>query len=279
MPKNGFPRNTQALWPVCSGRGLALPFGAMTDHLFVLTGASRGMGLAMARQLLAGGHTVLCISRSGVPALAQQAQQRGATLLQWCHDLADSGTLAGSLQDWLRQQGGTAWRTASLINNAGVIPPVRPLAQADAADLARALRVGLEAPMLLAAAFLQATEGWSAQRRVLNISSGLGRRAMASQAAYCAAKAGMDHFTRCLALEEASKTNGAQVCSLAPGVIDTAMQVQLRGADGAAFPDRDSFVRLKSGGQLTSPDEAAKRVLAYLARPDFGAQPVADVRE
>ncbi len=89
----------------------------------------------------------------------------------------------------------------------------------------------------------------------------------------------MDHFTRCLALEEALKRDGAKVCSLAPGVIDTDMQVQLRSADAAAFPDRDSFARLKSGGQLTPPDEAARRVLAYLARPDFGAQPVGDVRD
>ena len=133
--------------------------------------------------------------------------------------------------------------------------------------------------MQLTAGFLRATEGWPVQRKVLNISSGLGRRAMASQAAYCAVKAGMDHFTRCLALEEALKANGAKVCSLAPGVIDTDMQQQLRGADHSAFPDRENFVHLKSGGQLTSPKEAANRVLAYLARPDFGTQPVADVRD
>ena len=72
--------------------------------------------------------------------------------------------------------------------------------------------------------------------------------------------------------------NGARIVSLAPGVIDTDMQVQLRGADAAAFPDRGSFEQLKRGGQLTSADDAARRVLAYLARADFGAEPVADVR-
>uniref|UniRef100_UPI003C77E626 SDR family NAD(P)-dependent oxidoreductase n=1 Tax=Escherichia coli TaxID=562 RepID=UPI003C77E626 len=81
----------------------------------------------------------------------------------------------------------------------------------------------LEAPLLLTGAFLRGTAGWTGARRVLNISSGLGRRAMASQAAYCAAKAGMDHFTRCVALEQEGLANGARVCSLAPGVIDTDM--------------------------------------------------------
>ncbi|MDB5932419.1 MAG: short-chain dehydrogenase/reductase [Polaromonas sp.] len=169
----------------------------MTHHLFVLTGASRGMGLAMARQLLAEGHTVLCISRTEQPALSLQA---GAALLQWRHDLADTAALTPRLESWLGKQVGTAWASATLINNAGVIARIGPLSQSDASDIAGALRVGLEAPMLLTAAFLRATEGWPARRRVLSISSGLGRRPMASQAAYCAAKAGMDHFTRCLAL-------------------------------------------------------------------------------
>ena len=50
-------------------------------------------------------------------------------------------------------------------------------------------------------------------------------------------------------------------------------------ADAAAFPDRGSFANLKTGGLLTSADEAARRVLAWLARPDFGVQAVADVRD
>ena len=120
--------------------------------------------------------------------------------------------------------------------------------------------------------------GWRGPRKVLNISSGLGRSAMAAQAPYCAAKAGMDHFTRCSALDEAHREHGARLVSLAPGVIDTDMQVQLRAGDPAAFPDRSRFVELQRQGQLTSPTEAAARVLAFLARVDFGDQPVADVR-
>ena len=151
-------------------------------------------------------------------------------------------------------------------NNAGVIPRINPLSASDPADLANALRVGLEAPLLLCAAFLGATEGWGVPRKVLNISSGLGRRAMASQAAYCAAKAGMDHFTRCVALEQEKLPHGARLCSLAPGVIDTDMQVQLRSAEPSRFPDMGNFVGMKEKGMLTSPDEAAARIIAFLAR-------------
>jgi NAD(P)-dependent dehydrogenase (short-subunit alcohol dehydrogenase family) len=250
----------------------------MPQHLFILTGASRGMGLAMAEQLLQQGHALLCISRHAHPDLALAAHPSGAPLTQWTHDLADGVGASDRLRAWLAHQNPADFASASLINNAGVIPPIAPLSQSSPAALAQALRVGLEAPMALSSAFLGATQDWPLPRKVLNISSGLGRFPMASQAGYCAAKAGMDHFTRCMALDEALQPNGAKVCSLAPGVIDTDMQVQLRGAAGEAFPDQSKFLQLKAQGQLSSPQQAAEQVLRFLARADFGQNPVADVR-
>ncbi|TFZ05872.1 SDR family NAD(P)-dependent oxidoreductase [Ramlibacter henchirensis] len=248
-------------------------------HLTILTGASRGMGLALAEQLIDAGHDLLCISRKTNDALQQRAERAGRKLEQWPQDLARPETAAAKLETWLTAHGSKGLSSVTLINNAGTIPQIAPLAEIPMADLAQALRVDLEAPMVLTGAFLRATAVWPCARKVLNISSGLGRRAMASQAAYCAAKAGMDHFTRCLALEEAQKSNGAKVCSLAPGVIDTEMQVQLRTADASRFPDIGNFQAMKDKGMLSSPDEAASRILKFLGRPGFGENPVADVRD
>ena len=249
----------------------------MTKHLTILTGGSRGMGLAMGQQLLQKGHHLLCIARktsSDLKPFTSKSEQ----LLQWEQDLAQSATAAQRLRTWLTTLKSSDWASITLINNAGVIPQIAPLSQLPAADMINALRVGLEAPMALTAAFLGATEDWEVQRQVLNISSGLGRRAMASQASYCTAKAGMDQFSSCVALEEAAKPHGAKIVSLAPGVIDTDMQVQLRSASSDDFPDASRFVQLHSAGQLTSAQDAAERVLAWLERADFGAQVVADVR-
>ncbi len=239
-------------------------------HLYLLSGHSRGMGLAMARQCLAAGHRVLGLSRHPVPDLACE---------QWAVDLADAAPVAARLQDWLRSQDPAALSGVTLINNAGVIAPLRPLQGIAAADTLNALRVGLEAPALLSAAFIAGTEGWTVPRRLLQISSGLGRRAMAGSASYCAAKAGLDHLTRCIALEQAGHPHGVRAVSLAPGVIATDMQAQLRGADPAEFADRDAFVQLQATGALLSPEAAAARVLAWLERPDFGASSVGDVRD
>lgn len=251
----------------------------MGAQLYILTGHSRGMGAAIAARLLAPGHVVIGLSRRTNEALAKQAAVRGATLEQWAVDLADALPAAQRLRDTLASFDTQEFERVVLINNAGAMDSPSALRDADLAGLAKTLRIDLEATALLCAAFLDATRAWSGQRQVLNISSGLGRRAMASSAAYCAAKAGMDHLTRCLALEEAQVPNGARVLSLAPGVIDTEMQVQLRAADERAFPDRERFVALQRDGQLSSADAAAARVLACLERPDFGESPIGDVRE
>ena len=230
----------------------------MPRHLYLITGASRGMGLAMAQQLLSAEHTLLCISRHRNDDLANQARALGCALEQWPLDLAHGVQAAARLRQWLAALAANSFASATLISNAGVLPDIAPLSASDPLDLAHALRVGLEAPMVIAATFLAATQGWGVARKILNISSGLGRRAMASQAAYCAAKAGMDHFTRCLALDEVLKVNGAKVCSLAPGVIDTDMQLQLRETTGSVFPDQEFFANLKQSAQLTAPADAAR---------------------
>jgi NAD(P)-dependent dehydrogenase (short-subunit alcohol dehydrogenase family) len=248
-------------------------------RLFILTGASRGLGRAMASQLLAGDVLLLTIERTPDASLPHEALTAGAQIEQWALDVAHDIGAAARLEAWVHQQTAPRFASATLINNAGAIGTVGPIDAAPADEIATVLRVGLEAPLNLTAAFLRATRDWRGERRVLNISSGAGRSPIAGWAPYCAAKAGLDHFSRVTALDEARRENGAKIVSLAPGVIDTAMQGQLRAADAAGFPEKQRFLDLHTRSQLASPEAAAAKVLAYLARADFGHNPVADVRD
>ncbi|MEO6278054.1 SDR family NAD(P)-dependent oxidoreductase [Roseateles sp.] len=232
-------------------------------HLYIVTGSSRGLGAALVQQLSATGNAVIGIARRANPALKAE---------QWTLDLADPLPAAERLQAWLRANPG--WASATLVNNAALLSAPGPLAAADLAELAAALRVGLEAPTLLSRVFLAET-GTVPTRRILNISSGLGRRAMAGSAAYCAIKAGLDHLSRALALE----VPDVGIVSLAPGVIDTDMQLQLRGADPARFPEQTRFQGLKDGGQLQTAEATATAIIQFLARSDFGKTIVADIRD
>ena len=250
-----------------------------TRRLFIVTGASRGLGAAMARQLLAADAHLLTLSRHPDPSLADAARQSGAVLEQWALDLAHDIGSAARLEAWLHQHGPAQFTSATLINNAGLLGDVGPLERSNAETIAAVLRVGLEAPMLLTAAFLRATRGWAIDKRVLNISSGAAKRAITGWAPYCAAKAGLDHFARVATADEALLPHPARIVSLAPGVIDTDMQGELRTSEPAGFPEQANFIELKNRGQLMSPDAGAARVLAYLNRDDFGRNPVADARD
>lgn len=241
----------------------------------IVTGASRGLGQALARQLLDGGGHVLTLQRRPGTGL----EKGHGRLEQWSCDLAEPAPVAARLRDWIAALPRGQVRALTLINNAASLSRLADLGEVDRDELARALRVGLEAPLLLSAAFLEASAGFDVPRRLLHVSSGLGRRAMAGSAVYCAAKAGLDHLSRCIALEEAARPGGARSVSLAPGIIDTDMQRELRGADPAVFAAQPMFAAMKEQGQLDTPEACARKLLACLERPDFGSQPVADIRE
>lgn len=247
------------------------------DTLVVLTGASRGLGQGIAAQYLAQGAFVLGLARHHATEL-----KAGDTFEQWPVDLADPLPVAARLGAWLAEfearAGGQPPSRVRLIHNAAMLSEPGDIAGSDPANLAQSLRIGLEAPIALTAAFLRATAHWPADRRVLFVSSGLGRRAMAGSAAYCAQKAGLDHFARALALEEEARPGGARVASVAPGIIDTDMQKQLRGADPVRFKAQGTFAGFHADGALDSPAAAAAKLIALLERDDYGANPVADVR-
>ena len=119
------------------------------SHLTVITGASRGLGRAMAEQLLQAGHTVLGIARKPSPELAEAPKAGGAELTQWEQDLSDPVAAAERLSAWLKAVDAQRFDSVTLINNAGTVGNPAPLSRAVESELSLALRIGLEAPMLL----------------------------------------------------------------------------------------------------------------------------------
>ena len=246
----------------------------------ILTGASRGLGAAMAERLLSPSRQLVCIARSPNESLAARARAGGARLDYRLHDLSDASATAQAahaLGEALRAAAGVS--RFVLINTAGVIEPIGRVESLAAAPLAVALQVNLAAVMLLTSAFLAATESSGVERRVLNVSSGAARYPVGGWSAYCSTKAALDMFTRCIVAEHAGRPNAPRVCSLAPGVIDTDMQVTIRAADQADFPPVERFRKLKADGALGSPAQVAERILAYLDRDDFGEREIDDIRE
>ena len=245
--------------------------------IVILTGASRGLGAAMAARLLSPDCQLICISRKPNDALAEMAREKGAALDWYLQDLAD----ADATDALARSICSTLSRDASryvLIHNAGLAEPVGRLDTLDVRAFATAAHVNLTAAMIFTARLLAATKTFDGERRILNISSGLARRPMDGTAAYCATKAGLDMFTRCINAEAQATQARVRAVSLAPGVIDTDMQVGMRGQDAMNFPESKTFRAMKDEGRLSSPGAVAEKIVAFLESDEFGATEIDDIR-
>jgi len=238
----------------------------------IVTGHSRGLGAALAAELLARGIAVLGLARSGNAEL--KARHPGL-LAQQQVDLADPGALAR----WLEGAGLQRFIAGSsgvlLVNNAGIVEPIGPLPAQDAAAVARAVGLNVAAPLMLAAALSAAVEK-GADTRIMHISSGAARNAYPGWSIYCATKAALDQHA-CAALLD--RVPGLRICSMAPGIIDTDMQAAIRATSLERFPLRERFDSLKRDGQLASPAQCAQKLVAYLLDARFGDTAVGDLRD
>jgi NAD(P)-dependent dehydrogenase (short-subunit alcohol dehydrogenase family) len=249
-------------------------------HLFIITGTSRGIGAALAKALIGPQHSLLCISRSENPDLRTAAEACGCPFEYVSWDLSQTEEVGIQFNSWLENRDFSDLSSMTFVQNAGVLSPIQPIRGAwSSAEVQYNLAVNLQTPMVMAGIFAQQVQELDIPRRILNISSGAGRRPIAGWSAYCTAKAGLDMFSRCLATEQADQPHPIGVVSLAPGTVDTAMQEEIRGQDEATFPNLQRFLDLKSEGKLWSLEKVAKGIVDLLQDPDFGEPVMQDLRD
>ncbi len=224
----------------------------------MVTGASRGMGAQAARWLAKAGAAVVLTARSReeLERVAADVTRGGGESLPLSLDVSDPQSCAEAAG----RAGDRFGRLDGLINNAGILEPVSPAGRADPAAWRYNIEVNLMGPFYMTVAVLEALR--ESGGRIVNVSSGAAVNAVEGWSAYCAAKAGLTHFTRVLAAEEP----GITVVALRPGVVDTRMQGVIREqGPGNMAPDKtDYFRKLKEEGKL-EPSAVPARSMAWLA--------------
>jgi benzil reductase ((S)-benzoin forming) len=221
------------------------------NPLALVTGAGTGIGRALSQRLIARGCDVLAIGRRTVPleSLAADHPGRVTTLpLDIAADDAPRRILAALGDQTLR----------FVVHNAATLEPAGPLAQLDRAAFRAHLETNLTAPLFVTQALLPHMEPGA---RVLHVSSGAAHHALSGWGPYCMSKAALHMLTQCWNAER--KDHGVLVGSARPGVVDTPMQATIRDLTPEAFPDVESFRRLKSDGALLPPETVA-RFLAWM---------------
>lgn len=236
--------------------------------VFIVTGASKGIGNALASILEAEGHKVLRVARTNPNGL-----ENLMTL-----DLTDQAS-PEKIMDWLKPFLILATEV-TLINNAGMIGPIDQVGLLRDEHISQAMMLNVTSPIILSNHFASVVQALPIQKNIINISSGAGRHVYSGWSIYCTTKAAIDHFSRAFQVEQTSKIHPIRVTSIAPGVIDTDMQVEIRLSNKDAFPNIDRFVDLKESGHLLSPHQSAEMIINYLNSPLMdGDNPIADVRD
>jgi NAD(P)-dependent dehydrogenase (short-subunit alcohol dehydrogenase family) len=225
-----------------------------TVQAAIVTGVSRGLGEALAFELLARGCEVLGIGR------VSSMKLRGERYRFAEADLSMPTLIAASVAPALRELAARNPTAVTLINSAAVASPAGLLGALDAAALESAVATNVTAPLVLTDLFCRAFPDAAIARRVINVSSGAAQSPIAGSSAYCASKAAIEMLTRTLAVER------PQIESIAirPGIFETDMQAYLRALDPAEFPSVDLFRGFKANGLLKSPAEVASRIVDRL---------------
>ncbi len=226
----------------------------------IVTGAGHGIGLAVARRLIAAGARVAVLALSAASADAAAAEL-GAAAVPLAGDLADAATNRRLMADAIGQLGGVD----VLVNNAGWTRTTPFLEEApDYWD--RVLAVNLTAVLTSTQAVLRAMVAQGAGGAIVNVVSDAGRVGMAGEAVYAAAKGGVIALTKSLAQEMAR--HAIRVNAVAPGPTNTRVLADnMAGPDAAARIDR--MIRRIPLRRVAEPDDIAG-VVCFLAGPDAG---------
>lgn len=252
---------------------------------FIITGASRGLGAALARELLGPGHSVFCVSRSLNEELIQESNEAEAELHWIQADLAETLSIEAFMATIAERIDTEGSEQIVLINNAAVLTPLGLLGSAPDDELQNAVQVNLIAPMILTHSFIRHFAPSACEKVVINVSSGAGTSPMAGLSTYSTTKAALNMFTRAAAAEyPPSRGNdagadrrstsgegpgGFRFYAVSPGTVDTAMQEALRSAGPSLLPHHETYVEWKESGALVEPQNAARAVLGLIGRTDI----------
>jgi benzil reductase ((S)-benzoin forming) len=229
-------------------------------HYYLITGASQGLGRALAEAILARPDTqVLGISRH---ATIEHPRYQHQPL-----DLSDIEAVTHNLGKLFLPRPDA--QSLTLINNAGTLGEIGYVGELPNEHFQFVFDLNVVAPAMLMNTFLGAYGGQTGiPRTVLNISSGAAQRPVDGWAAYCASKAALNALSETAQKEQDLRGSGVRVWALAPGVVDTAMQAHIRTAEAGQFSEAEKFAAYHTDGQLPSPTEVAARLLAWLQHPD-----------
>lgn len=225
--------------------------------LFIITGCSSGIGLALSRKLIEN-------KENCVLGIARNCPFEAKNFIFKSLDLAKLDLV----KDINFPDFEDGYDAIHLINNAGMLGEVNTLDKIDLVSLEDVISVNYTSAMLLCTKFIQKYQHLPVTKTIINISSGAATGAYASWSNYCASKAALEMLSKCIEIEQKDKASPIHCFSIAPGVVDTDMQNQIRSTSIENFAMLPKFEELYRENKLYSPVIVAEKLIEVLKNPE-----------
>lgn len=219
-------------------------------NLFLITGASGGLGQKIAGKALAQNDIVIGISR--------RSTIKHPNFYQLKHDLTSHKNLEKKLDKLLEKLNIKSLKSVFLINNAAGIEPVALVGNLKD-GISDQLTLNFITPVILSN---YVVSRFKKKAVITNITSGAAMKAISGWSLYCSSKSGLRMFSECLAFE------GVKSISFSPGIMDTEMQATLRKQKAKDFSRLREFKEYKAKNELLPPDKVAGVLMKLLSKPD-----------
>jgi len=236
--------------------------------LVFVTGGSSGIGQALLETVPWPGARIVHFARRPAPRAAANHAV----------DLADPASWPRVAAVLDRECADFAGERVVFVHAAGVLTPIGFAGDVDSAAYRTNALLNAAAPQVLGDAFLRALVGTRAPATLLFIGSGASTSVYEGWSGYCAGKAAVDHWTRTVGAEQRRRGDRCRVLCVAPGVVATAMQEEIRATAERDFPTVARFRALHDEGVLREPAAVAHELWALLDR-DLPNGAVLDLRE
>ncbi|SDE69417.1 SDR family oxidoreductase [Limimaricola pyoseonensis] len=228
----------------------------MQGKTVLITGASRGIGAAAAREFAAAGARVALLARSA-EALSDISKELGEAALAIPCDVSRYWEVEAAVQAAVKEFG----RLDVVVNNAGAIEPIGAMGDLDPAGWEKVIDINLKGVfhgMRAALPVMLDQRGGT----VITVSSGAAHNAVEGWSAYCASKAGAAMLTRSLDLEYRGR--GIRAMGLSPGTVATQMQHEIKASGINAVSRLDWSAHI--------PPEWPAKALVWMCGPDANDQ-------
>jgi sepiapterin reductase len=258
----------------------------MSDRLFIITGASRGIGKAITHAIAASSefsngsmtfiltstkHSDLDAAKLSLEDLVTRKQGHTSNLHIFSHpiDFSEVSSLEENLNKLFSLAGKKAWDHIILMMNHGSLGGLQFISNVstDLTQLTTAINVNITSCIMFASIALKAFSGQTKRLDLVNISSKAAVQAFPSWGVYCVGKAARDMLIEAIASEISSNpdTKGTEVRALnyAPGPVNTDMQKEIR--QGASVPEqREFYTSLFETGKLVAPEATSAKLVSIL---------------